>query len=129
MRCAAERADGNDHQPRIILPQRVGIERRAGDGWREQADVGRAQQILEPRPVGARLQIELEHSLVDVEGAPVRAAAVAAGRLELDHVGAEIREHAAGEPAEPIRRVDDQHIRQQHGVTLSTPTFSVSARQ
>jgi len=30
------------------------------------------------------LQIEFEDSLVDVEGPPVRAAAVAAGRLELD---------------------------------------------
>src|SRR5262249_1185096 len=49
---AAERPDGDDHQPRVILPQRMGIERRAGDGWREQADVGRPQQILELRPVG-----------------------------------------------------------------------------
>ena len=73
------------------------------------------------------MQIELERSLVDVEGAPVRAAAVAAGRLDLDHIGAQIGKHAAGEPAEPIRRVDDQDVRQQHGVTLSTPTFSVSS--
>ncbi len=117
---AAERPDSDDNQARIILPQRLRIEMRGGIGWREQADVGRAQQVLDPRPVGGRLQIEFEDSLVDVEGTPVRAAAVAAGRLELDDVRAQVGKHAAGDPAEPVRRVDDQDVGQQHGATLST---------
>src|SRR6516164_6756553 len=54
---AAEGPNGDDYQPRIILPQRVRIEVRGGIGRREQADVGRAQQILDPRPVAGRLQI------------------------------------------------------------------------
>jgi hypothetical protein len=61
------------------------------------------------------LQIEFENALVDVEGAPVRAAAVAAGRLELDDVRAQVGKHTARDPAEPLRRVDDQDIGKKHG--------------
>src|SRR5262249_56919248 len=56
----------------------------------------------------------------EVEGAPAGAAGVAAGGLELEAGGPQVGKHGAGDPAEPVRRVDDQDARQQHGATLST---------
>src|SRR5262249_56040464 len=91
-----------------------------GRGGGEREAAGGGKKTLGPRRVGGRWQMEWEVSFVAVEGPPVRAAAVAAGRLELDDVGPQVGKHAAGDPAEPVRRVDDQDARQQHGATLST---------
>ncbi len=59
-------------------------------------------------------RVELDDALVDVRRAPLGAAAVAARRLDPDHVGAEVGEQPAGEGAEPVRRIDDQDIVKQH---------------
>ena len=126
---AAERPDRDDHQARIIPAQGERIETGDGRSRREQTNVGGAQQFLDPRARARRFRIEFENPLVDVESAPFRAAAVAAGRFELDDIGAEIGEQAPREPAEPIRGVDDQHVRQQHGATLFTARARAEARR
>ena len=59
-------------------------------------------------------RVELDDALVDVRRAPLGAAAVAARRLDPDHIGAEVGEQPAGEGAEPVRRIDDQDIVKQH---------------
>jgi hypothetical protein len=115
-----ERPDRDDHQARIIPAQRERIEICTGHGGRrrEQADVGGAQQFFDARAAARGLRIDFEDAFVNVEGTPFRAAAVAAGRFELEDVGTEIGEHPPREPAELIRGVDDQHVRQQHGAPL-----------
>ena len=74
--------------------------------------------------IGGIGRIELEHALVDIEGTPIRPVAIAAGRLELDDVGTEIGEDAAGEPAEPVRRIEDHDIREEHGTQKVLRRFS-----
>ena len=90
-------------------------------GRREQADVGCRNECIEPRAIGWLCQIKIDDAFVDVERAPFRPRPIGARRIDLDHVGAEIGEHSSAEPAEAVRRVDHQHIRQEHGSNSFTP--------
>ena len=78
----------------------------------QQADISLGEQFLELRPIGGRGRIEIENALVGVEGPPVGPAAHGVGRIELDYVAPEIGQDSSGEPAEPVRRINNQDIRE-----------------
>ena len=103
---AAKALDGGDHDARVDLPQALIAETQAFDGTGPQVlhdDVGVHRQALEQRAAALALQIQGHPFLVGVQeeeepgvlvgvlGEPA-ARRLAAGRLDLDHLGAQPRQ-------------------------------------
>ena len=130
-----ERRDRDEHQPWVELRQPlvaeaepVHLPRRGG----LQDDVGRRREALEAGAAGRGLQIKNDAALIGVVGEPVQpllgvgvvvdegrpaAGRVAAGRLDLDHIRAEVGEELAAGLSRLARQV--QHaVRREHAVVL-----------
>ena len=120
----AERRDGGDDQPPMLIAQRCAIHRdRVSFGRRNVVDqeVGAHEQIVEAAAVRSVMQIQRHAALVGVEvqkqAAEIRivrviekraapAGDVALPRLDLDYVGAQQRERLGGKRrGHPLRRV------------------------
>ena len=86
----------------MLRPQHIGFESGAPFhcGRCKQANIRAAKQDSKSILVGRLRLIELTKTLVDVEGAPLRTAAIATRRLDLDDVGAQIGQNAARQPAQ-----------------------------
>ena len=94
------------------------------------ADVSGVAQRAEARRVGGGVQVERERALVEIAvderertircrdaagERGVQAARIAARRLDLDDVGAEVGEQAAGEGVAQIGEIDDAQVREGPG--------------
>ena len=120
-----EGSDRGHHQPRIAgvdrLPAQVDRSHCAGRG-RFDDEVGLIDELEEEFAPARRAQVERRAAFGVVEGppeerafgvrfvviegrAPARAGGLA-GRLELDHVGAQLGEHAPGQHAELVGQVE-----------------------
>ena len=117
----AEARDARINHPRCKLrddlrPEPPGLHRSRAKVL--QQDVGRQQELAHDRSPFLAMQIERDAALVAREAAPPKAGAVfeltpaaqriPAQRLDLDYVGAEVAEQAAGERAsEQLTQLED----------------------
>ena len=98
-------------------------------GWKAlDENIGRPHQLAKHEPAVGRFEIERDAALVRIERQPVQALTAAmmlvdrwpparqisARRLDLDHVGAQIREDSPGQEAERTCHVEHTVRAQEH---------------